>query len=301
MSFREKLKKSSPKITDSSVRTYYFNIKRLAKLTGRESIPDKGSRWLFGKRLIKAVSGLPLNARKMLSAAAVKAARAYKVKPRAWTELMNSASKEYSENRDKRVKSKREEMLWPKNGYKSILEAAKTLEKKLPVKDAKDYTFADLRQLQAVWLLYFYGTHTPRLIETVRIDGKGPNQLVKTSKGFVMTLRDYKTAKSRGPSKIRLDRSINKVTAHFIAATRRLTDHGFLLSNARRSPISKAGLSNLLRRTTAKAGLKGISVQLIRVLKSTENRDLIEKMRELESEMGHGSKQSLQYSKKDNA
>ena len=298
MAFREKLKKSSPNVAESSIKTYLFNIKRLAKLTGRESTPEKGSRWLFGKRLFKAVEEMPLNARKMLSSAAVKAARAYGVKPRKWLDLMNLSSKQYSENRDKRVKSKREEMLWPKDGYKSILGAAKTLEKKLPIKKLEEYNFADLRKLQAVWLLYFYGTHAPRLIETVRIDGKGPNTLTKGRSGFLLVLKDYKTAKTRGATRIKLDKSISKITSDFLKVVRRLTDHGYLLSNARNAKISKVGLSTLLRRTTAKAGLKGISVQLIRVLKSTANRNIIEKARALEQEMGHGSKQSLQYSKK---
>ena len=49
-----------------------------------------------------------------------------------------------------------------------------------------------------------------------------------------------------------------------------------------------------------KAGLKGVSAQLLRVFKASdpETQKIIEKAKELEDEMGHSSRENKRYSKK---
>ena len=74
MTFVAKFKKDNSKIAASSVKTYLANIKRLAKLAGKISIPDKGS-WIMKSTLVAKVRGLHLGQRKLLSLAALKASK----------------------------------------------------------------------------------------------------------------------------------------------------------------------------------------------------------------------------------
>ena len=146
-----------------------------------------------------------------------------------------------------------------------------------------------------------YGKHTPRLLETLRLPGHaGPNQLIKTKKGFKIILRDYKTAKSRGPSEFTLDAALTEPTTRFVKGAARLNKHAFVFTNSRGGPLSKSSFSKLLTSATRKAGLKGVSAQLLRVLKASgpETQAIIEKAKELEQEMGHSSRENKRYSKK---
>jgi len=72
-----------------------------------------------------------------------------------------------------------------------------------------------------------------------------------------------------------------------------------LLTNIRGGALSRNGLSKLLTRLTEKLlGNKGFSASLIRVLKSTKHRDILEKSKALADEMMHSEKENLAYSRK---
>ena len=100
-----------------------------------------------------------MNTRKILAAAAVKVFRAFKKEPGEWSKLMMKATGEYGSMREKRQKTKREKMLWPKGGYKAVWEAAQKFKKGI---DLEPTSLKGLRELQDLWLLEFFGTHTPR-------------------------------------------------------------------------------------------------------------------------------------------
>ena len=115
------LKKSCPRCTDSSLRTYYQSILALAKLAGRETIPA-GSSWLNGA-LLKKIKALPLHRFKRFSIAGVKALNAYDVTDnKQWWVAMNEATEKYTKLRMSGKRTKREAERWPKDGYACMFE-----------------------------------------------------------------------------------------------------------------------------------------------------------------------------------
>ena len=76
MTFTERFKKKNSKLAAGSVKTYLSTIRRLAKMAGKDNIPDTGS-WLTTKGLLGKVQKLSINARKTLATSAVKASKIY--------------------------------------------------------------------------------------------------------------------------------------------------------------------------------------------------------------------------------
>ena len=296
MTFVERFKKKNNKLAAGSVRTYLANIKRLSRLAkNKVDYPEKGA-WLSQRGLLGKVRALPLNARKILGAAAVKAAQTYGIKVPAFTGLMTKASKQFDKQRDSQSKTQREKSLWQE--YGKVYKAGERLWKGVTA-DPDAWTFKDLREAQFAYLLLLYGTHTPRNLESLKLPGKaGPNQLKRVKGGFEIILRDYKVAKSRGPSQFKLDKRLNASTATFVKGALRLNKHGFVFTNSKGEKNSKPSFSKLLTQAMRRGGLKGVSSQLLRVYKASANREIIEKARELEQEMGHGSRESRRYAKK---
>ena len=298
MTFVPKFKKANSKLASGSVHTYLANIKRLSKMARNKTDYPEGGSWLSKKGLLAAVNKLPLNARKILAAAAVKASRIYGTKVPAFEKLMMKSSKQFDKVRDSRTKTDREKKLW--EDYSKVYKAGEKLWNSIK-KDPESWKLKDLREAQSAYLLLLYGTHTPRGLESLKLPGKeGPNQLRKVKGGYDIILRDYKTAKSRGPSQFRLDPKLVNPTNVFVKGATRLNTHGFVFVNANGGKLSKSSFSKLLTSATRKGGLKGVSVQLLRVFKSSskENREIIEKAEALQKEMGHGQKESKRYAKK---
>ena len=263
-------------------------------MRGLDEIPDH-AKWL-SKKLLNIVKNEKLNTRKLLSAAAVKVLNLYKKKTGQWGTLMLEATREYDDVREKRQKTPRERALWPKGGFPAVWKAAERFARDV---DRNPDTLVGLRALQDTWLLSFYATHTPRLIETVMLSPKATNRLVKKGRGWELVLGEHKTSGSRGASRFMLHKRLNTITSKFVQALKRL-GKPFLLVNARGGQLSKSGLSKRLVVITRKAGLgSGFSAQILRVLKSTANRDTIMSAQDLEAEMGHGQRESRRYAKKD--
>ena len=112
-------------------------------------------------------------------------------------------------------------------------------------------------------------------------------------------MREYKTAKTRGEVQIKMSRPVSLAFTKVTPWIKELTKHGKLLTNIRGGALSRNGLSKLLTRLTEKLlGNKGFSASLIRVLKSTKHRDILEKSKALADEMMHSAKENLAYSRK---
>ena len=69
------LKKACKNCKESSIKTYWANIKGLSKAAGKENVPSNAG-WL-NKNLLKVVASMPLNRSKRFATAAVKAAQMY--------------------------------------------------------------------------------------------------------------------------------------------------------------------------------------------------------------------------------
>ena len=150
--------------TESTIKTYKNNMKRLSRLAGFETVPVSG-KWLKKKKLLKSFDKLSLSARRVLSVAAVKLSQMYKQdKPIDWTERLAKAAAEYDDEREKRKKTDREKENWPKDGYDAIGRAAtefkKTVSKYFGKKDPSAF---ELYKIQKYVILKLYSQHALRL------------------------------------------------------------------------------------------------------------------------------------------
>ena len=135
------LQKSCKECTQSSIQTYFYNIKALAKVGGHTSIPTH-SRWI-NDALLKKIKKLPLMRFKNLSIAAVKALKAYGTdgtKREKWSKEMSGATERYAKQRNKQERTEREAKNWPKGGYAAIGKLADELHEEVApiLKGARD-------------------------------------------------------------------------------------------------------------------------------------------------------------------
>ena len=84
------LKKTCPTCTQSSLVTYYYNIKALAKMAGYEE-PPKHGRWIT-KALLAKIRKLPLMKFKNMTIAGIKALNAYGLKNQEWADAMSKST-----------------------------------------------------------------------------------------------------------------------------------------------------------------------------------------------------------------
>ena len=103
--------------TASSLQTYYYNIKALAKMAGHDEPPNNG-RWINSALLKKIRKTLPLMKFKNMTIAGNKALAAYgKKKNEEWSKAMQESTTKYNKERDTQKRTKRESANWPKEGY----------------------------------------------------------------------------------------------------------------------------------------------------------------------------------------
>ena len=112
------LQKTCPTCTKSSVQTYYYNIKALAKIAGYD-MPPKHGRWV-NKQLLAKIRRLPLMTFKNMTIAGIKALGAYGMKNEQWAKAMSDATERYSKQRNKQERTPREARNWPEGGLQSI-------------------------------------------------------------------------------------------------------------------------------------------------------------------------------------
>ena len=301
----EKMRKTSAKISDQSLYVYLRNLSRLYGLIHESQVIKGDGKWLTKKELFEKYDNLDLNRKRLFSVAAVKGLKAYGMESKEWNTRLSKASESYDKQRAKRKITSKEQEKWPADGYKSLRKAAK--EEKLLVKKSlkrKDKTLKDLLAIQNYLVLFLYSYHPIRLdFADVFVKkpeaGEKKNYLYKAKRiGWQLTLRNYKTAKFRGETVIKIDRAPSRALSMFVPILKSVVKHEKLLSNASGNPLTRNGLSKLLTKLTKKHLGVGFSASLIRVLFSTENRKLIEKAAKIQDEMGHNMKQSLAYTRK---
>ena len=302
----EKMKKVCGNCTESSINVYVRNLYRLAGLAGKKKIP-KTARWLASKKLMNSYEKQPLNIRRMLSIAAVKAMKMYgKESSGGWGEYLVRSTEEYEKERDARRKTKREKERWPEKGYDSLKDVAKKLKKEVSsLSSKKELSPSELYKLQKYVIISLYSEHALRLDwADVRLEkptkSQDKNFLHKfPRKGWILTMRKFKTSKSMGEVEIKMSRATSLVLSMFVPKVKANTTHGYLLTNSTGGKLTRSGLSKILIRLTKKHLGAAIGSQIIRVLKSTKFRKQAETNEKLAQELMHSTKQQLQYSKKD--
>ncbi len=293
------LQKTCTTCTESSIQTYYYNIKALAKMAGYDDVPKHG-RWI-NKALLAKIRKLPLMKFKNLTIAGMKAINAYGLKKNdTWAMAMSSATDRYTKQRNKQERTPKEARNWPTGGYKALSTLAKQLHgevlalfKKAPAA----VTFPELWRMARWFIMLFYSKHALRGdIADVRITKKGQNYIEKKSGRWHMHIGQHKTVKAHGAIELKLDEEVSKALAQYLPYLRAKTDHGFLLSTKRYGKrLGRKDMMQLIRNTTKSRLGKNIGIQLIRVLKTTQHFKSIDESAQLRGELAHGPLMQWKY------
>lgn len=292
------LQKSCTTCTQSSIQTYYYNIKALAKMAGYDE-PPKHGRWV-NKQLLAKIRKLPLMKYKNMTIAGIKALNAYGSKSEEWAKAMSKATERYNKERDKQKRTPREARNWPVGGYKALTKLADELRgevahlfKKAPA----TVSFPELWRMARWFIFVFYSRHALRGdLADVRITKKGQNYIEKSAKGWHMHVGQHKTVRAHGPIELKLAPDVAKALDQYLPYLRAKTKHGFLLSTKRYgNKLGRKDMMQLIRNTTRARLGKTIGVQLIRVLKTTDHFKSIDESAKLRGELAHGPQMQWKY------
>jgi len=295
------LQKSCKECTASSIETYFWTIKSLAKVAGLQDVPTN-ERWITAALLQKVKQQKPLTRSKNLAVAGIKALRAYgnKTKLEPWNKYVTEVSERYSKIREKQERTDREAKNWPKGGYAAISKLADELHgevthlfKKAPAR----ITFPELWKLGRWFVFLFYSKHALRGdLADVQIKKRGQNYVLKKGKHWHMHVGEHKTARSHGAIEIKLDTKVSQALDLFLPYVRAKTSHGFLLSTQRHGKrLSRRDMMKLIRNTTEDRLGKRIGIQMLRVMKTTSRLKGIDEAEGLRAEMAHGPQMQWKY------
>ena len=292
------LRKSCPHCTESSIKTYVTNVRALAKEAGLAE-PPTHAKWLT-KKLLSKIKSKPTNQYKRLAIAGVKALGAYDKKDKAWHDAMNDATAKYARQRDTQKRTPREAENWPDGGYEALRKLATSMHAEvqhLETRKPSSISAADMYAYQRYFIVLFYAYHALRGdLGDVRIAHKGHNYIYKKGVSWHMHVGLHKTVRARGAIDLKLAKPVAVALDRFLPMVRANTTHGFLLSTKRsRNKLSRKDMLLLLRNTTQDRLGKRLGVQMIRVLKTTENIKSIDKALELQRELGHGAVMQARY------
>ena len=298
--FETKLRKVCERCTESSIKTYLANIKALAKIAGRDTIPNNAD-WLSGKLLAK-IKKDTLGRYKRYAIAGKKALQAYgKKAEKTWGEAVADATGKYDAERNKQKKTKREEKNWPKGGYKAMKTLAADLAEEVHSilkTGPKHASIGDLYRLQRWFVVTFYAHHALRGdLAEVRIEKKGQDYLHRGKNGkWHVHIGQHKTVKAHGAIDFELAPDVEDALTKFLPFVKALTDHGYLLTTLRtRRKMSRRDMLLMLRRITEERLGVRLGVQMVRVLRVTELAEHIDETEKLRQEMGHTATTQLQY------
>ena len=237
------LQKACVDCRPSSIRTYWANIKALARLAGRDDVPSTSS-WLNAK-LLKRVLAEPLNRSKRFTTAGVKAAQMYKIKKQNWVRAMSEVTDKYATQRRSGKRTVREAANWPEGGYKALSKLAKELysEVDLLANVKKQWNTRDLYHFQRYLIVLFYSKHALRGdLADVRIKAPFANNWLKKAGGsYVLHVGRHKTSRAHGAIELRLGGAIKEALDAFFASAQAHGSRLFAKHPARLKQAQEAG------------------------------------------------------------
>ena len=286
--------------TASSLQTYYYNIKALARMAGHDEPPNNG-RWINSALLKKIRKTLPLMKFKNMTIAGNKALAAYgKKKNEEWSKAMQESTTMYNKERDTQKRTKRESANWPKEGYRALAKLANELYKDvehLYEKAPAKVTYPELWEMMRHFVILFYSKHALRGdLADIRIKRAGSNYIEKKGKKWHMHVGQHKTVKAHGPIELDLDDAVAKQLDKYLLYLRAKTKHGYLLSTKRYgNKLTRKDMMQLIRTTTKDRLGLNIGIQMIRVLKTTDHFKSIDESAKLRGELAHGPGMQWKY------
>ena len=305
MTFSDRLRTKKKDITKSSQETYLRNIRRLRKVSNDLPIPAKDHKWLVSKKLFAWFDKQPLSVRRHMANAAIQGLYVYGAKEnKEWKKRQRASMEEFDTQRRKRELTPAQKSKIPERGFDSLKRVIKIMKKELKHVLASIDTLSDLLRVQALLILALYSEFPLRLdyadLRTENV--KARNSIYKNGKkprGWHIVLHEFKTVKSLGSKTFKPGPANQRLLNRFIPAVKKLTEHGFLLTNRKGEKMSKQVLSKTLMKLTKKRIGKAFGTQLLRILYGMKNRDVLESAKQVSDKMLHSQEQSLLYAKKD--
>ena len=296
------LEKACTRCKPSSIKTYWANIKALAKLAGHAETLPAGGRWI-SDALLKRVRSMPLNRFKRFSTAGVKAAQMYKVSRPNWSKAMSESTEKYARLRESGKRTKREHENWPAGGYKALGDLARKLHSELgDLENKKTWSRSDLYRFQKYLIVLFYSKHALRgdLADVRHKKPLGSNWIAGKGKHYKLHIGEHKTSRAHGAIQIDLGPAVSQALDTFLPHLRKLTNHGYLLTTLRSgNRLQRQDMLRLIRNVTKERLGKNIGVQLIRVLKVSASAAEIDKAAALQRELGHSGTMQKKYISRD--
>lgn len=302
MTFAEKLKKVCKKCKPNTIRTYIQNVKRLyALLDTDKDIPVTGT-WLKSDKLKKAFKKLPLNIRRPLSMAGMKANSSYESKDKYWYDVMTDTQHEYMKQRGKNEKSDREKDKMLGGGIKDLKKAAVDYKRRLKHDLKKDPNVKTLYKY-GLWLALRMFTEIPfrNDFANLKVKPSESGNFIQTPKkgNFILILRSYKNSDKLGPRKVNTSRSLSMALRKFLRYRDGLVKHGFLLSTKSGDRLTKSAFGKAIHKLTLDLTSKSFGSQIIRIMHASDSQEIIDKSNKLTNSMLHSASQTKQYVRKD--
>ena len=204
------LEKACTRCKPSSIKTYWANIKALARLAGHGEKMPAGPRWL-SDGLLKRVRSMPLNRYKRYSTAGVKAAQMYKAKRPRWSKAMSDSTEKYARIRESGKRTQREHENWPKDGYRALGDLAQKLHSEMDLEEKKTWSRGDLYRYQKYLIVLFYSKHALRGdLADVRYKKPLGSKGRASGKGYKLHIGEHKTARAHGAIQIDLGPAVSR-------------------------------------------------------------------------------------------
>ena len=294
----EKLKSVCKNCSAQSVKVYWNNVKRLH---GEGEV--KGTAWLHSDKVKKAYLAKPLKVRRHLSTAGAKMEKAYKSKNRYWHGRMEQDSEEYKKQRGKNQKSQIEKTKWLKQGYKAIRKGAGELWRKIKRSlEVQEPTLKLLYKYQGYILLRLYAEFPLRnTYASFKLKDSGKNNYVQNPyKGKIsFVIRQHKTSKTAGTTRIELSRSASLALRKFLKYRKPLIESDNVFSTLKGGALSKSALSKLVHRVTKENLGKALGSRIIRVLAVSAEKEALDRLQKLAKNMLHSDSMQREYVRKD--
>lgn len=298
MTFEEKLRRVCEQCTESTIVTYMYNIRALAKLAGHGMVPPN-ERWV-NKALLEKVKKLSLTQYKKFTIAGQKALQAYGKPKHIWKDAVREASDQYSAKRNKQKRTEKEAANWPEGGYKAMKKLAETLHGEVePILEEAPSSISqsELYRLQQWFIITFYANHALRGdLAEVKIEKRGQNYLHEKNGKWHMHIGVHKTVKAHGAIDFVLAEPVQEALKQLLPFVKAKTNHGYLLTTKRTGQkLSRRDMLKMLRNLTEERLGKRLGVQMIRTLRVTESAEAINETAKLRAELGHSAATQFQY------
>lgn len=285
-SLSELIKIDRPNITESSVKTYVQNLKKLGiiKVEDLEKLYDT-------TEMMKTIDDNKLSMKRNLISSIIVIIRAAAMRKELY-EVYRQQLFEYTRQYNMEISQNEKTAVQEKNWVKmsELKKIARNLAKKKINQDAL--------------IAYLYSYTSPCRLDYYSMKIVGPKDILDKNQNYLVihntrrkefVFRDFKTSNKYNEIIIKVNKDINRIINQFLKLH---PERKYLLQKKDGEPLSRNALGKLLPRIFKDTG-KEVSINIIRHVYITENTDLemLKSAKELSHDMMHGTGVQMTYAK----